>query len=75
MTVTARDQGIPAKTATTGIQVTVLRNSHAPVFTEDQYVVTVLENTTYDTVILDLQAIDNDSLTQPNVSIMSDHSA
>ena len=68
MTVTARDQGIPAKTATVVVQVNVLRNAYNPVFTQEQYTKTIMENITYDSIFLDLHATDNDSIAQPGVS-------
>ena len=68
MRVTAKDQGIPQKSAQVDVQVNVLRNQFKPIFQQNLYEVTVDERMAYGTVVMNVSASDSDSTEQPGVS-------
>lgn len=65
--VVATDQGLPAESASTALQVAVLRNQFAPTFRRSLYTANVSESVSYSDVIVRVAADDRDALLQANV--------
>ena len=68
MEVIATDQGVPRKSDSANVEISVLRNEHSPVFGETQYTRDISEKIGYSDVILTVSATDDDSEKQPDVS-------
>ncbi|XP_052402336.1 protocadherin Fat 4 isoform X12 [Carassius gibelio] len=61
LVITAQDQGRPSRSATTTLDISVTDiNDNAPIFSEQQYKITVSEHVEVGTNIIDLKATDKD---------------
>ena len=69
MRVIAHDHGVPPQSGTAEVELSVIRNTHAPVFIQDFYSASVNEMASSGTSLLKVSATDDDQALQPDVCV------